>query len=74
LETTLAAARQRFSPGSAVLEQAPDGIVLRINVDNLDWLARLLLTLECPFVIREPPELRVALREVARQAAALADR
>jgi predicted DNA-binding transcriptional regulator YafY len=74
LETSLAAARQRFSPGSAVLEQAPDGVVLRINVESLDWLARLLLTLECPFVIRAPAELRDALREVARQAAALADR
>jgi predicted DNA-binding transcriptional regulator YafY len=74
LETTLVAIQGRFSPGSAVLEPVSDGVILRINTESLDWLARLLLTLECPFVIRTPPELRVALHAVARQAAMLADR
>ena len=74
LETTLEDAQQRFVPGCATFEQVPGGVVLRMDVDRLEWLARLLLTLECPFVIREPPQLRDALREVASEAVALAAR
>lgn len=74
LETTLEDAQQRFVPGSATFEQVPGGVVLRMDVDRLEWLARLLLTLECPFVIREPPQLRDALREVASEVVALAAR
>src|SRR5262249_2217849 len=73
LETTLEDARRRILPGAAVLEQAEGGVVLRAHVERLDWMARKLLMLECPFVIRRPPELRAALREVASEAAALAE-
>jgi hypothetical protein len=34
----------------------------------------MLLTLECRFVVRRPPELREALRQVAARAAAMAER
>src|SRR5262245_13414881 len=74
LETTLAEAQRRVPPGSALVEQLEGGVLLRARVDRLDWLARILLTLECPFVIRRPPELRAALRRVAAEAAALAER
>ncbi len=62
LETTLAEAQRRIPPGAVLLEQAEGGVLLRAQVDRLDWLARLLLTMECPFIIRQPPELRAALR------------
>jgi predicted DNA-binding transcriptional regulator YafY len=74
LETTLEDARRRIPPGSALLEPAPGGVVLRANVDRLDWLARTLMLLECSFVVRQPAELRAALRRLAAQAAAQAGR
>jgi predicted DNA-binding transcriptional regulator YafY len=74
LETTMEDARRRFQPGSAVFEQAPDGVVVRTQVEQLEWAARALLTLGCPFVIRRPQELRAALRAVAAEAAAMAER
>ncbi|MCI0391318.1 MAG: WYL domain-containing protein [Acidobacteria bacterium] len=49
------------------------GVVMRAHVERLDWMARKLLMLECPFVIRRPQELREALRAVASEAAALAE-
>ncbi len=74
LETTLAEAQRRIPPGSALVEQLEGGVLLRARVDRLDWLARILLTLECPFVIRRPQELRAALRQVGAEATALAER
>ncbi len=74
LETTMEDARRRIPPGSAVFEQRPDGVVIRTHVARLDLAARMLLSLECPFVIRQPPELRVALRAVASEAMAMAER
>jgi|SRR5215468_4219230 len=73
LETTLEDAQRRIPPGSAVLEQTSGGVLMRAHVERLDWMARKLLMLECPFVIRRPPELRAALRAVASEAAALAE-
>ena len=73
LETTLEDAQRRIMPGSAVLEQTIGGVVMRAHVERLDWMARKLLMLECPFVIRRPHELRDALRAVASEAAALAE-
>lgn len=74
LETTLEDARQRVPPGSAVLEAVPGGVVLRGQVDRLDWLARVLMLLERPFIVRRPVELREALRRLALEAATLAER
>jgi predicted DNA-binding transcriptional regulator YafY len=74
LETTLVEAQRRIPPGNAVLEQTPSGVVVSTQVNRLDWLARALMTLECPFVIRRPPELRAALRQLAAEATALAER
>ncbi len=41
--------------------------------DNLDGLARELVSLGCHFAVSEPPELRAALRQLAAELAALAD-
>jgi predicted DNA-binding transcriptional regulator YafY len=74
LETTLEDALGRIPPGSAIVEPVDGGVLVRTNVDRLDWLACRLLTLECPFVVRHPPELRDELRRLAAQAAAMAER
>jgi predicted DNA-binding transcriptional regulator YafY len=74
LETTLEDALGRIPPGSAILEPVDGGVLVRSNVDRLDWLACRLLALECPFVVRHPRELRDELRRLAVHAAALAER
>jgi predicted DNA-binding transcriptional regulator YafY len=74
LETTMEDAQRRITPGSALFEQTANGVVIRSYVERLDWVARKLLTFECPFIIRRPQELRVALRALASEAIAMAER
>jgi predicted DNA-binding transcriptional regulator YafY len=74
LETTLDEAQRRIPPGSAILAAAPGGVVLRVHSEHLEWLARMLLMVGCPFVVRRPAELRDALRRLAAEVAALAER
>jgi predicted DNA-binding transcriptional regulator YafY len=72
LEAPLELARLRVPPVVATLEEAPGGVVLRAGTDSLDWLARFLVSLDLPFVVRRPPELRDALRRLASRVAELA--
>lgn len=74
LETTLEDLERQLNERSATLEPVEGGVVLRMFVERLDWLARLLMSLECPFVVRRPPELRTALRELAAEASVYAER
>jgi predicted DNA-binding transcriptional regulator YafY len=74
LETTLEEARQRIPPGNAILTPVAGGVLVQLGVDRLDWMARRLMLVGCPFVIRHPPELRDALRQLAAEAAAMAER
>jgi predicted DNA-binding transcriptional regulator YafY len=74
LETTLEDAQQRIPPGNAIITPVAGGVLVRLGVDRLDWLARTLLLLGCPFVVRQPPELRDDLRQLAAEAAAMAER
>lgn len=73
LETTLEDAKRLIPPGVAMLEETKGGVLLRSHVKRLEWLARLMLTWERPFIIRHPQELREALRTVAAEAYALAE-
>jgi predicted DNA-binding transcriptional regulator YafY len=74
LETTLAHAQELLPPGSVLLEERERGVIMLGYSDQLDWLARQLLTFQCPFVILQPPELREALVAVGAEAAAIAAR
>lgn len=74
LETTLEEAQRRISPGNVIFEQADNGVLIRGHIERLDWLARMLLMVGCSFTIRQPNELREALRTVASEAIAMADR
>ncbi len=73
LETSAEAARRQIPPHEVTIEETPEGVVLRDSVDSLDWMARMLVSLDCPFVVRTPPELRDALRRLARHLATAAD-
>ncbi|HYF63079.1 MAG TPA: YafY family protein [Herpetosiphonaceae bacterium] len=74
VEAPLEHVLDRLPPHSLLVEQTAAGIVLRAEIDRLDWLARALANLECPFVVRRPPELRAALLELAGHLRAQAER
>jgi predicted DNA-binding transcriptional regulator YafY len=74
LETTLEEAKKLVPSALATLEQAPQGVVFRCNVDHLEWIARFLTGLGFPFIVRQPPELRQALLGLAEEIAKMADR
>jgi predicted DNA-binding transcriptional regulator YafY len=48
----------------ALLEPHPDGALLRIGADDLEWIARYLVRLGCDFTVAHPPELRDELRRL----------
>ncbi|WP_410814259.1 helix-turn-helix transcriptional regulator [Micromonospora sp. 067-2] len=74
LETDLLAARRRIPPSVAELTASTDGVLLRARADSLPGMAALLAGLGCPFTVRQPDALRVAVAEHARQLAGWAAR
>ncbi len=50
-----------------MLEQSKGGVVLSCSVEELDWMAHFLVSLRCPFVVRQPPERNEALRAFAAE-------
>ena len=74
LETTLEEAQQMVPPTLATLEQVAEGVVLRCYVGHFGWIAHFLAGLDCPMVVRQPPELRAALLELAKRITAMAGR
>jgi len=67
LEIPLEEARRRVAADLGTLEETSGGVLLRTQADPLDWMARLLVQLDCPFRIEHPPELRAAVRQLARR-------
>lgn len=74
LETTLVNAQRMLPRTLAMLAQTPDGVELKCNVESLEWLASLLVNLGCPFMVRQPDELRVVLKQLAQHIATMAER
>jgi predicted DNA-binding transcriptional regulator YafY len=74
LKTDLATAQSQIFEVLGLLEPDEAGVLLRGSTDNLAWLARQLARLPFEFLVREPEQLRAALRqradELARAAAA----
>jgi hypothetical protein len=56
------------------LEETPEGVVMRSSTSDLAWISRVLAGLSFPFVVRGPSELRRALRRLAAEISALAER
>jgi predicted DNA-binding transcriptional regulator YafY len=67
LHTTPAIAERRFPPTLAELEPHPDGTLLRLRADSLDWAAGLLAAAGCDFTVHHPDALRAALRRLAKR-------
>jgi predicted DNA-binding transcriptional regulator YafY len=68
VKTTLEDARQVMLPGAGTLVEEEGGVALRGTVQDPDWMARYLAGLRWPILVRQPAELKEALR---RHAAAL---
>jgi hypothetical protein len=66
-EPELEEARRRIAPDFGVLETCPGGVLLRAWAEELEWMARVLIQIGCPFRVLHPPELREALRQKARE-------
>jgi predicted DNA-binding transcriptional regulator YafY len=67
LDTSLEEAQSHIAAEVATMETAADGrVLLRGYVEDPNYMARLLASVGCCLEIKEPPELRVALREYAR--------
>ncbi len=66
-------AERFFAPWRVAIERDGEGTRLRCGRDELQLVAAMLLSLGCRIVVREPPQLREAFRELARRAIAAAE-
>ena len=66
-------AARRIPATLAELSDHPDGTLLRMRVDSLDWMATVLAGLDCGFTIRAPEALRSSVLALAARLATHAD-
>ncbi len=59
--------QELVSPAVAALEATAEGVVLRCEARNLDWMARYIVSFGCPFTIRQPAELGTRVRQLAQR-------
>ena len=74
LETSMAHAQERIPPVMGTLTESDEGEVLRCQSYDLSWMARFLVGLGYPLIVREPPELRDELRRLAAEISSYAER
>lgn len=74
LQTTLEDARRRVPLHLATFEEVEGGVIVRQSTEGLEDIARQLVWLGVPFIVREPEELRTVLRILAGEISATADR
>ncbi|MGH3072647.1 MAG: helix-turn-helix transcriptional regulator [Gaiellaceae bacterium] len=70
LDLPLDDAARRIPATLAELVDEPEGTLLRMRVDSLDWMATVVAGLGCGFTIRRPDELRESVLALAGQLAA----
>jgi predicted DNA-binding transcriptional regulator YafY len=66
-QAALYTVQQKVPASFGTLTATPTGVLLAGEYDNIDSIARYLIALELPFVVRQPAELRAALRRLAEQ-------
>jgi len=74
LETTLQDVQHQTGAPKAWFDEVEDGVILRIDVDDLPWMARFLAGLGIPFIIHRPPELCDVVRQHAQTLQRYAER
>jgi len=65
LELPFETAVRRLPPTLAELTDRGEQTLVRMRVSSLDWTARVLAGLDCPFAITGPEELRTSVRDLA---------
>ncbi len=65
--------RRRVPAAYGTLEPAAGGTTWRCQDDDLDGVARFLIGLGCRLRVHQPPQLREALRRIAREIATVTD-
>jgi predicted DNA-binding transcriptional regulator YafY len=68
LKTSLEHAQQMINPAEGRLEGTAAGIIFRRAADRLEWVANLLMRLDCPVRVIQPVELKEVLRQMATKA------
>jgi predicted DNA-binding transcriptional regulator YafY len=66
--------QERVPPGRVVLIDEAHGTLLKAQTANLEWMAAMLLSLQCPLEVRSPLELREAFGRLADQAQGFSER
>jgi len=74
LETTLEEIQHKTRLSKAQFEEVHNGVLMRGDVEDLQWAACFLAGLGVPLVIHRPSELRTALRQYALMLASYAER
>ncbi|MBO0792266.1 MAG: YafY family transcriptional regulator [Ktedonobacteraceae bacterium] len=74
LETTLVEVQWQTRLPKAFFEEKSGGVLFRVDVEDLPWMARLLAGLDIPFIVHRPLELRDVLRQYARTLVSYAER
>jgi predicted DNA-binding transcriptional regulator YafY len=74
LETTVDEAHEQLRQPRACFEAAEGGVLFRVDVDDLPWMARLLAGVGIPFIVHHPRELCEVMRQYARTLASYAER
>jgi predicted DNA-binding transcriptional regulator YafY len=74
LDLPIEEARRLSPPGYGVMRPFDTLTLFAGRFNQVDWLARWLVSLGCGFTVHEPPELREELRRLAREIAAMAER
>jgi predicted DNA-binding transcriptional regulator YafY len=73
LETTLEEVLRQTRYPKALFEEVDKGVILRVDVEDLPWMARFLAGLGVPLIIHHPAELRTILRQYALTLASYAE-
>ena len=72
-DVELSRIRRRVPASYGTLTKVDGGVAFEWSTDDLDYGARYLMGLRMPFVVKEPTELREALRRLAQEAGRIAD-
>ena len=74
LETTIEDAQAQIHQPKACFEELNGGVLFRVDVEDLPWMARLLAGAGVPFVVHRPHELCEVVRQYASTLASYAER
>ena len=66
-QAALYTVQQKIPSSYGTLTATPTGVLFQCQYDNIASMARYLMSLNLPFVIHHPPELREALLQLAEQ-------